>query len=124
MNKNIVLGGVAGGLVGVAAALLLAPKPGSQLIKDVYKPLGPVISSLFSQAKKVRPKGATKHASSSIHSRVKKEKPAAREAARKETSKVKKESAEATKKGNSVKRAVTKKVSSTPHAHRHEEGTK
>ncbi len=35
VNKNMVLGGLAGGIVGAAAALLLAPKSGSELIKDI-----------------------------------------------------------------------------------------
>jgi gas vesicle protein len=38
VNKNMVLGGVAGGLVGAAAALLLAPKSGAELIKDIAHP--------------------------------------------------------------------------------------
>jgi gas vesicle protein len=35
VNKNLLLGGVAGGLIGAAAALLLAPKAGSELIEDI-----------------------------------------------------------------------------------------
>ncbi len=38
LNKNFVLGGMAGGIVGVTTALLLAPKAGSELIKDIYHP--------------------------------------------------------------------------------------
>jgi|GEM_PF-3523714 len=38
INKNVVLGGVAGGLVAAATALLLAPKAGSELIKDLAHP--------------------------------------------------------------------------------------
>ncbi len=38
MNKKMVLGGVAGGLIGAAAALLLAPKSGAELIKDLSHP--------------------------------------------------------------------------------------
>ena len=35
LNTNLLLGGLAGGLVAVTAALLLAPKPGSELIQDL-----------------------------------------------------------------------------------------
>lgn len=35
VNKRIVFGGVAGGLLGAATALLLAPKSGAELINDV-----------------------------------------------------------------------------------------
>jgi gas vesicle protein len=38
MNKKMVLGGVAGGLIGAAAALLLAPKSGAEFIKDFSHP--------------------------------------------------------------------------------------
>lgn len=38
VNKNMVLGGVAGGLVGAAAALLLAPKSGAELLHDITHP--------------------------------------------------------------------------------------
>lgn len=38
INKKMVLGGVAGGLIGAAAALLLAPKSGAELIKDLSHP--------------------------------------------------------------------------------------
>ena len=34
-NKNMLLGGVAGGMIGAATALLLAPKAGSELMKDI-----------------------------------------------------------------------------------------
>lgn len=35
VNKNLLIGGVAGGLIGATAALLLAPKAGSELINDI-----------------------------------------------------------------------------------------
>lgn len=38
VNKNMLLGGVAGGLIGATAALLLAPKAGSELMKDLAHP--------------------------------------------------------------------------------------
>ncbi len=38
VNKNMLLGGVAGGLIGAAAALFFAPKAGSDLIKDFSHP--------------------------------------------------------------------------------------
>jgi gas vesicle protein len=37
-NKNAILGGVAGGLVAAATALLFAPKAGPELIKDLAHP--------------------------------------------------------------------------------------
>lgn len=37
-NKNLFAGGVAGGIVGVTTALLLTPKSGSDLIRDIYRP--------------------------------------------------------------------------------------
>lgn len=36
-NKNLVLGGIAGSIIGITTALLLAPKSGSDLIKDLSK---------------------------------------------------------------------------------------
>ncbi len=121
MNKNIILGGVAGGLVGVATALLLAPKSGSQLIKDVYKPLAPVIRNVFSQAKKAHHKGAKQASSHSSHAKVKGEVHAAHKTVAKGISKVKKGAATATKKASSVKRSVAKKTHgiTQPHAHSH-----
>lgn len=38
VNKKMILGGVAGGIVGAVAALFLAPKSGSELIKDITRP--------------------------------------------------------------------------------------
>lgn len=38
LNKKMILGGVAGGLIGAATALLLAPKSGSDLRKDIAHP--------------------------------------------------------------------------------------
>jgi gas vesicle protein len=37
-TRDLLLGGVAGGVVGVATALLLAPKSGKELIKDMAEP--------------------------------------------------------------------------------------
>ena len=34
-NKNLLIGGLAGGLIGAAAALLLAPKSGTDLVKEL-----------------------------------------------------------------------------------------
>ena len=36
-NHNVLLGGLVGGLIGAAAALLLAPKAGSELIEDIIR---------------------------------------------------------------------------------------
>jgi gas vesicle protein len=47
INKNMVLGSFAGGLVGVTAALLLAPKSGADLLKDISHP--------FSSQEKISP---------------------------------------------------------------------
>lgn len=119
MNKNIIIGGVAGGLVGVATALLLAPKPGSQLIKDVYKPLAPVIRNVFSHVKKAHHKGAKQASLHSSPSKVKGEGQAAHKTAAKGISKAKKERAVVAKKGASVKRVVAKRAHSAtqPHVH-------
>lgn len=38
VNKNMMLGGLAGGLIGAATALLLAPKAGTDLIRDLTHP--------------------------------------------------------------------------------------
>lgn len=38
VNKNMLLGGVAGGLIGAATALLLAPRSGTDLIKELTHP--------------------------------------------------------------------------------------
>lgn len=35
VNKNLLIGGVAGGLIGATAALLLAPKAGCELLQDI-----------------------------------------------------------------------------------------
>ena len=35
INKNMLIGGVTGGIIGAATALLLAPKSGSELMKDI-----------------------------------------------------------------------------------------
>ncbi len=40
-NKNFFLGGIIGSLVGVTTALLLAPKPGSQLMKELSRSFQP-----------------------------------------------------------------------------------
>lgn len=116
MNKNIILGGVAGGLVGVATALLLAPKPGSQLIKDVYKPIAPAIRNLFSQTVKKTRKGAKQVSS---HSKVKVEEHPVRKVVGKGGSKVKKEGMVIAKKAASIKRTVAKKAHGIAPSHSH-----
>lgn len=40
ITKTRLLGGIAGGLIGTAAALLLAPKAGKNLIRDITAPFG------------------------------------------------------------------------------------
>jgi gas vesicle protein len=35
VNKNLLIGGVTGGIIGATAALLLAPKAGSELLQDI-----------------------------------------------------------------------------------------
>lgn len=52
LNKKLVLGSVAGGLVGAAAALLLAPKSGSDLIKDLAGPFSHKVGEVRSEAAK------------------------------------------------------------------------
>ena len=39
LNKNLMIGSVAGGLIGITTALLLAPKSGSELIRDITNTL-------------------------------------------------------------------------------------
>jgi gas vesicle protein len=39
INKNLMLGGLAGGIVGITTALLLAPKSGTELMKDIVDTL-------------------------------------------------------------------------------------
>lgn len=49
VNTNILLGGLAGGIVAVATALLFAPKSGAKLIRDLTRP--------FSDSKAREPSG-------------------------------------------------------------------
>ncbi|WP_195155548.1 YtxH domain-containing protein [Candidatus Protochlamydia phocaeensis] len=51
-TKNRLIGGVAGGLVGVTTALLFAPKSGSELIKDMSKPFTETAKHTATPAKK------------------------------------------------------------------------
>jgi gas vesicle protein len=39
LNKNVMVGSLAGGAVGAIIALLFAPKSGKDLIRDLYLPL-------------------------------------------------------------------------------------
>ncbi len=39
VNKKMLLGGIAGGIIGATAALFLAPKAGSELLKDITQSL-------------------------------------------------------------------------------------
>jgi gas vesicle protein len=66
LNAHMVLGGLAGGLVAVTTALLLAPKPGKELIEDMMHPFTPSKSAKVSShpRKKIaarHPKGAPIH---------------------------------------------------------------
>jgi len=54
INKNLLIGTVAGGVVGVTAALLLAPKAGSELIHDLYQPFQKSRKELKSKAKSLK----------------------------------------------------------------------
>lgn len=56
VNKKMVLGGITGGLVGAAAALLLAPKSGSDLIKDMARPFSQEIAHARSSVTKHKKK--------------------------------------------------------------------
>lgn len=47
INKKMILGGMAGGVVAAATALLLAPKSGKELIKEIYGPF----SKFFKEAR-------------------------------------------------------------------------
>lgn len=65
MNTKMILGGLAGGVVGAAAALLLAPKAGADLIKDLAKPFSDhVKSSRSTSSKSSAQKSGSKKASS------------------------------------------------------------
>jgi gas vesicle protein len=66
MNKNMILAGLAGGIVGVTTALLFTPKSGSQLIQKMYKPFAPLIRQAIPQIKKSSKK--VKAATSSLDS--------------------------------------------------------
>lgn len=65
INKNLIVGGIAGGIIGATAALLLAPKSGSELIKDITHTLthpGELISSATTKKPSRKPaqkKGAS-----------------------------------------------------------------
>lgn len=54
LNKNILIGTVAGGVVGVTAALFLAPKAGSELLQDLYHPFSSSHKPVLSKAKSVK----------------------------------------------------------------------
>lgn len=61
LNKRMILGGMAGGIVAAATALLLAPKSGNQLIKEIYSPFSRFmkdgrLASLIKTKKQVRVK--------------------------------------------------------------------
>ena len=55
-NKKMILGGIAGGMVGAAAALLLAPKSGSELLKGLSNPLSRYLKKAAAPLKKSTPK--------------------------------------------------------------------
>lgn len=61
-RQNLVLGGIAGGLVGITAALLLAPKSGKKFIEDLTAPFHPKKEK---KAAKQKPKVIRKKARSS-----------------------------------------------------------
>lgn len=71
IKSNMVLGGITGGLVGVTTALLLAPKSGKELIKDLAEPFQHK-KNVVKKAKKVRT--ATKRKSAAKKKSVKHEK--------------------------------------------------
>lgn len=61
LNKRMLLGGMAGGVVAAATALLLAPKSGIELMKDIYSPFSRFvkdgrIASLIKTKKQVHKK--------------------------------------------------------------------
>lgn len=60
-NKKLILGGISGGIVGVTTALLLAPKAGSDLIKDIYRPF----------AHSVKPARSSSHKKADSHEHAK-----------------------------------------------------
>lgn len=74
VNKTLLLGGVAGGLIGATAALLLAPKAGSELVQDIAHTLTHPKEFLHSTSRKssssrssLRKSSRSKTASSRAH---------------------------------------------------------
>jgi gas vesicle protein len=72
LNKRMVLGGMVGGLVGAAAALLLAPKSGADLMKDIARPFlhqreraRPIVDRLIANKAAVRKKSASRKSKAS-----------------------------------------------------------
>lgn len=58
VNTNLLIGTVAGGVIGVTAALLLAPKAGSELIEDLYHPFQKARKEVKSKSKDVSKKAS------------------------------------------------------------------
>jgi hypothetical protein len=81
VNKNFMLGGIAGGLIGAATALLLAPKAGYDLVKDLFlhfshgKEHTPADSAKSTPLKTGSRRGASKKASRSVKKALPIEKP-------------------------------------------------
>lgn len=72
VNKNMLLGGVAGGLIGATTALMLAPKAGLDLIKDIVHPFSEQKGNTRSTSRKStksnsRKKGAVSSTSAKNH---------------------------------------------------------
>jgi gas vesicle protein len=61
LNKKFVLGSVAGGLVGATAALLLAPKSGTDLIHDLSHPFSERAAKVRLGSRRSSPHKATSH---------------------------------------------------------------
>jgi gas vesicle protein len=82
VNKNLLIGGVAGGLIGATAALLLAPKAGSELIQDIAHTLSHPGELVHSTSRK-----SSSRSSSSASRKSSRSKSASRRAHGKEESK-------------------------------------
>lgn len=65
VNKNLLLGGLAGGIIGAATALVLAPKSGSELMKDIAHTLTHPGELLHSSHPKTSAKSSSRKSSRS-----------------------------------------------------------
>jgi gas vesicle protein len=92
VNKNLLIGTLAGGVVGVTAALLLTPKAGSELLNDLYHPFSHSrreVKSKVKSAKKTLSKKVSK-VKADLTEKVKEKKKAIKDKGEKVKKRVKK----------------------------------